>query len=69
MRDSKNNNYYGGVGFTGALFLVFLVLKLTNYIDWSWWWITAPLWVPLVLVVVILFGFFVYVAFTTKSKK
>ena len=68
MRDSGNNNYYGGIGFTGALFLVFLVLKLTNYIDWSWWWITAPLWVPLALVVVILLGCFVYVAFTTKSK-
>lgn len=37
MEDSGNNNYYGGIGFTGALFLVFLVLKLTNYIDWSWW--------------------------------
>ena len=34
----------GGIGFTGALFLVFLVLKLTHIIDWSWWWITAPLW-------------------------
>jgi hypothetical protein len=27
-----------------ALFLVFLVLKLTSVISWSWWWITAPLW-------------------------
>ncbi|AWN05833.1 hypothetical protein SEA_PRIAMO_71 [Mycobacterium phage Priamo] len=29
-----------------ALFLVFLVLKLTDYVDWSWWWISAPLWIP-----------------------
>lgn len=29
-----------------ALFLVFLVLKLTDHIDWSWWWVTAPLWIP-----------------------
>lgn len=28
----------------GALFLVFLVLKLTDQIAWSWWWVTAPLW-------------------------
>jgi hypothetical protein len=27
-----------------VLFIVFLVLKLTEIIDWSWWWITAPLW-------------------------
>ena len=41
----------GGIGFTGALFLVFLVLKLTHVIDWSWWWITAPLWGGLALLV------------------
>lgn len=33
-----------GVGFGGLLFLLFLTLKLTNVIDWSWWWVTAPLW-------------------------
>lgn len=31
------------------LFLVFLALKLTGYITWSWWWVTAPLWGPLAL--------------------
>lgn len=35
-----------GIGFGGILFIVFLILKLTNVIDWSWWWITAPLWIP-----------------------
>jgi hypothetical protein len=29
-----------------ALFLVFLVLKLTHVIGWSWWIVTAPLWIP-----------------------
>ena len=29
-----------------AIFITFLVLKLTNTIDWSWWWVTAPLWIP-----------------------
>jgi len=32
------------------LFVVFLILKLTNAIDWSWWWVTSPLWIPLVIV-------------------
>ena len=27
-----------------SIFLIFLVLKLTDYIDWSWVWVTAPLW-------------------------
>lgn len=31
-------------GFFGLLFITFLVLKLTHVIDWSWWWVTAPLW-------------------------
>lgn len=33
------------------LFVVFLVLKLTDTIDWSWWWVTAPLWIPLALII------------------
>ena len=40
-----------GLGIGTILFLIFLVLKLTNFIDWSWWWITAPLWIPIVVVV------------------
>jgi len=41
-----------GVGFGGLLFLVFLTLKLTHVIDWSWWWVTAPLWGTFTLVIV-----------------
>lgn len=37
----------------GILFIVFLVLKLCQVIDWSWWWITAPLWAPLLLVLIV----------------
>ena len=40
--------------FLGALFLVFLTLKLTNVINWSWWWVTAPLWGGIALAIVIL---------------
>lgn len=35
-----------GTGPLFLLFLVFLVLKLTGTITWSWWWVTAPLWMP-----------------------
>lgn len=47
---SNNITTSGGVGFTGLLFITFLVLKLTNVIDWSWWWVTAPLWGGVALV-------------------
>lgn len=36
----------GGIGICGVLFIVFLVLKLCSVITWSWWWVTAPLWIP-----------------------
>lgn len=36
---------------TTILFVVFLVLKLTGNIDWSWWWVTSPLWLPLAIVI------------------
>jgi len=41
---STNSNSSYSVGFPGLLTIVFIVLKLTHYIDWSWWWITLPLW-------------------------
>lgn len=47
---ANNTVTSGGVGFTGLLFITFLVLKLTNVIDWSWWWVTAPLWGGVALV-------------------
>ena len=41
-------------GFCTILFIVFLILKLTHTIDWSWWWVTAPLWIPLGFVIIAL---------------
>ena len=47
----------GGISITGLLFIVFLVLKLgvgnTSVMGWSWWWVCAPLWIPVALVLVI----------------
>ena len=36
----------GSIGLGGIIFVVFLILKLVGTIDWSWWWVTAPLWIP-----------------------
>jgi len=56
MSESKTVSS-GGIGFTGLLAIVFITLKLTNYIDWSWWWVLAPLWVPFVLVILFIILF------------
>ena len=42
-----NNTSSGGIGFCGMLTILFIGLKLTNYITWSWWWVLSPLWLPL----------------------
>jgi len=42
----------GGIGFLGLLTILFVALKLTGYIDWSWLWILSPVWIPIVLFVV-----------------
>jgi len=33
-----------GISIIGLLGVVFIVLKLTGNIDWSWWWVLAPFW-------------------------
>jgi hypothetical protein len=44
---SNKNNSGSGIGYLSALELIFITLKLTGYIDWSWWWVFAPTWIPL----------------------
>jgi hypothetical protein len=54
MNDKKATT--GGLGIGTVLFLIFLTLKLAEVgpvADWSWWWVTSPLWIPLALVGVI----------------
>lgn len=40
----------GGVSFCSLLTVLFIGLKLTNHIDWSWWWVLAPMWLPISVV-------------------
>lgn len=44
---SKTTTSSGGIGFAGLLTILFIGLKLTNYIAWSWWWVLAPIWLPI----------------------
>lgn len=44
MSNSASSSSSGGIGFLGLLAIVVITLKLTGYIMWSWWWVTAPLW-------------------------
>jgi hypothetical protein len=51
---SKNSSSSSGVGFGGLLTILFIGLKLTGHIDWSWWWVLSPIWITVGIVLVIL---------------
>ena len=41
------NSSSGGIGFCSLLAIVFITLKLTGHIAWSWWWVLSPIWIPI----------------------
>ena len=55
VSDSKrSSSASGGIGFTGLLTILFIGLKLTGYIQWSWWWVLSPIWISAILLIAIL---------------
>ena len=55
MTNQNEKKTSGSIGIPTVLFIVFLVLKLVGVISWSWWWVTAPLWIPFALAVILVF--------------
>ena len=43
----------GNFSVVGLLGVAFVVLKLCGVINWSWWWVTAPFWIPSAIALVI----------------
>ena len=68
----SNSKTSGGIGLPAILFIVFLILKLTDNIDWSWWWVTSPLWIPFAVVfgviAIFLFIFLIAIIFGADIK-
>lgn len=64
MSESKTNT--GGISFIGLLTILFIALKLTNYINWSWWWVLSPMWISLSLLLLVFLGIYIYVIFIKK---
>lgn len=62
---SSNNNttVSGGIGFSGLLTIVFIVLKLCGVINWSWIWVFSPMWISAALCVAI----FVFIVMIFKK--
>lgn len=56
MAKEKGSVAVSGMGLPGWLLLLFIGLKLTGYINWSWWWVMSPLLIPVGLVGVVAVG-------------
>ena len=56
MRDRFRDNWDGAnhvsLGFLDVLTLIFITLKLTDVINWSWWAVLSPIWIQLVLIII-----------------
>lgn len=46
----KRDTNLGGT----LLTIAFIVLKLTNVINWSWWWVLSPIWIIALIVIIII---------------
>ena len=52
----SNTNYSSGIGIPGLLGILFIALKLTGVINWSWLWVLSPFWIGLALGLLIVAG-------------
>lgn len=66
MENKKTENKKGGIGFCGLLTIVFITLKLCGVITWSWVWILAPVWIPIVLGLVIIVINYILIKYLKK---
>lgn len=59
----------GGIGFLGVLTIAFIVLKLCHVIEWSWWWVLSPIWIPLSILVLIWIVFLIFISIKKKRYR
>jgi len=69
--DNNTATSSSSIGFTSLLTLLFIALKLTGYIQWSWWWVLSPIWISfsLIILIVIILLMISEVVNKPKSKK
>lgn len=70
--EKKSNGSSAGIGLCGGVFLVFLILKLAEVgvvASWSWWWVTAPLWIPFGIGIVFLLIYLIIIVVSVVKRK
>ena len=59
--EQSSSSSSSGIGFIGLLTVLFVGLKLTGHIAWSWVWVLSPLWIGFVFAGVIILAIFIFV--------
>lgn len=57
MMENKSTTTVSGIGFSGLLTIVFIVLKLIGVINWSWIWVLSPIWISAALAILLVIIF------------
>ena len=68
-RINSNQTVTTSFPIASILTIVFVVLKLTNHIDWNWWWVVSPIWIPLGLIAVLFVVIFIFLFVKTMVKR
>lgn len=55
----NNNKSTNGIGVCGVLTILFITLKLLKLINWSWVWVLAPFWIPIIIEIIVLIIMFI----------
>ena len=66
--NNSNGAQTGGITFAGLLTILFIALKLTHVIDWSWLWVLSPIWISIAIGIVIVIVCFVIAVIRTSKK-
>jgi len=53
------------ISFLEVLLVVFVTLKLCGIINWSWWWVLAPFWIPALIAI----PFFVWLWWVLRTEQ
>lgn len=67
IMSKETSSASGGIGFLGLLAIVFIVLRLCNVIAWSWWWVLAPIWIPVAIAIIVLLFFVILAAIAGRN--
>jgi uncharacterized protein (DUF983 family) len=65
---NNSSSSSGGTSFTGLLTILFIGLKLTGHVTWSWWWVLSPIWISFLIVCAIILIVAIFAAFNEIIK-